>query len=642
MGLRIAFVLLTVLALAGCRDLDIPSSLNGRNPGPTLAFLSPQPLPDGGVPQMSLQGFVAVTAEDADGVASVDLSCEAGGNTGGLAHLTVEPFQSSVNFAPCRPPGTPNGTSIALTLTAVGTDSLGNSSSQAQNLQVLVDGTVAALTLDAPPRVAPSQAFDLFVDSDLPLLSPPSVEVDSVPAVFIGSDISPGKNHYQFHVAQAPPLGADRVPSGPVPLNILEETERALGVHVEAKAATGNTSELTGQIILARVLWDRALPVPALAGAAESTLVPTATSTGVVVPIQVPSGWEPVFLDLADGAPSFIPSASIPLAFLPRGINGLGQPIYNSRSGTPWKTRIFDMPSGATVRDAQVLLSSARPLGRVGGFACEETMSATTVCPATATMVTCIGPTSEVQISAGIVAYNTSTAPYMAASNNVLLVGGLTTPVCAANQSIRLFDLSNATAPASYAFGPFLRTFGVGDGSFFGAFQDTFGTEIRQFNASNGSIQNTTTGPPTLPGLGLLFNYTELLLARPDGSIVAYKSNPPYTYFGAWNVAAGTVSPLTNIPITLEFGFTPSRVQENAILASNGDIYLLLRRYGVASGERVAVLRLDSNLQARWLYLYPRNDPGTNAYDFHLAVDDVNGRIYLVDGSNGYAVALAR
>jgi hypothetical protein len=285
----------------------------------------------------------------------------------------------------------------------------------------------------------------------------------------------------------------------------------------------------------------------------------------------------------------------------------------------------------------------------VGNFACEETMSQNGTAPCSPRAVTCIGPSSEVQIATASVAYNTGTGfPYMVGSKNMLLVGGLTGSQCAAGPvpTVRLFDVSNATAPAAYTdintFDAFQRAFSVGDGSFFGVFQDTFGTEIRQFDASNPTIVMTTTGPPALPGLGLLFNYTELLVARADGSIVAYKSDPPYTYFGAWNVAAGTVTSLTHVPITLELGFTPPRTQVNAVLDSHGDIYLLLRRYGVASGQRVAVLRLDSALQARWLYLYPRDDPGTNAYDFQLAVDDTNGRIYLVDGANGYALALAR
>ena len=67
-----------------------------------------------------------------------------------------------------------------------------------------------------------------------------------------------------------------------------------------------------------------------------------------------------------------------------------------------------------------------------------------------------------------------------------------------------------------------------------------------------------------------------------------------------------------------------------------------MRRGQPATSDRVTVLRLDANLQPRWIYIYPRPDTGGSGLDFHIALDQNLGIVYLVDGTNGHALALSR
>src|SRR5689334_22436361 len=89
-----------VLLLAGCRDLSY-SSADGGGPGPSIAFISPQPNDT-----VRLNHAVDLDVEDSNGIRRVTLLCE----TVPVASWTSAPFTGTVDFSPCRIAGKPTGT----------------------------------------------------------------------------------------------------------------------------------------------------------------------------------------------------------------------------------------------------------------------------------------------------------------------------------------------------------------------------------------------------------------------------------------------------------------------------------------------------------------------------------------------------
>ncbi|MFN0062988.1 MAG: hypothetical protein ACKVPX_10780 [Myxococcaceae bacterium] len=649
------FCLALVALLTGCRDLALPSG-EAENPGPTVRFVSPVSLTDGGIPEIGLTGFVSLVADDADGVSEVSLSCDVGGGSSLLLQWTSPPYQSLVNFTPCRGPGD-SSTTLTLTLRATGRDALQNVSEQVRTVQVRVNAEVATLAMDAPARVAPGRAFDLTVTSDRPLQGPPVVLLEGTPATLLGQVADGGQPAYTYRSGTAPQLGADRWDGGlPVPFAVLAEVERPMSVLVEARALSGNLSQLAGQVLVSRELWQRPLPaVQELQPGSGNAWMPTVANGGLQIPMQLQrsTGWEPAFFGAGDGNISLLTGTFDTLNA--RGLTPSGHwALSNSGGVAPIGSQVNAAPSGTLLRQqtggTAVLRTTNRPMFKAGKYACEESLSYT-VCPASATRyLACIAHDGEISVPAGTAAFLNSNPPDVATSAHAaaLWLGDF----CSTPGLDNYIVVLNTNGTGSFRFMPtdiavdwINRLLPLGDGSFFSVYSDvgaTYQPYVLRFDV-NTTAYGTRRPLPTWTGMNQM-TAAEVLLARQDGVLLGYRTTPPFTRFGLWSHTTGALLRETEIASSFNLGVTTRRVPEQQYaLDENQNAYLLMRRFGISSGIRVAVISLDSQANPRWVYQYQRNDPGTSGDEaFRLVYDAASGQVYLTDAVNGFVIALAK
>ncbi|HET9451106.1 MAG TPA: hypothetical protein VFO83_09505, partial [Aggregicoccus sp.] len=409
-------------ALGGCRDLDVPPP--GPGVAPQVRFVSPDVSSASGS-RVAQTLPVTLEALDANGIRSLTLSCGATP----LFSWTAAPFIATVDLRPCT--GAPDGGTglVAVTLVARAVDATGMEGSA--TVEVQVDASAPSVSLVLPERVAPGLPFSVLVKSDRPLAGVPLVSVEGVAVEARALDAST----FSATVAKAPGLGVDTwTGTGPPPLSVLEEVERALDVAVEARGLNGNPApRVVTRTFVSRIAWERSIPGVALGRGVDGVplpQLPVATAAGLVLPVVGPpsqrlSSWLPVQLRAAGGEARTLPPEVTAGGYGGLGIDALGRVLLAGPAGAG---RYYDFDSGAIELPAASgpYDSGATPVA-VGDELCLTRLTADAC---TGLELRCVRPDGQVRPSVLRAQTHMAAPQAMVASGSQVLVLGAVGPTC--------------------------------------------------------------------------------------------------------------------------------------------------------------------------------------------------------------------
>jgi len=326
------FLVLAGALLTGCFDLDLPNLPPDGGVGPSLTIQVPQP-----GQTIALNSPVAVEAASVNGVAAVTVTCGATPSTG-VFTWNVPPYSGIVDFTRCTLVTTNSGDGGVgqLQLTFIGVDTLGHVSTKSFN--VVLDTSAATLSAVLPERVVPGSPLQLRVGSDRPLALPPTVRLAGREADGIQQVPNPdgGAPFYNVTFARTPGIGIDTYGGDPynVPFEVLSDVEHGVSLTVDAKATNGNASHIEQNVLLSRVLWDRAVPGRIALAAANPVATPQGIQVGLATVDTNPdanSEWLPGFFRSADGT-------YVPFEF--SNVRILGSGLTFVTSGPPMQQQV--------------------------------------------------------------------------------------------------------------------------------------------------------------------------------------------------------------------------------------------------------------------------------------------------------------
>ena len=326
------FLVLAGALLTGCFDLDLPNLPPDGGVGPSLTIQVPQP-----GQTIALNSPVAVEAASVNGVAAVTVTCGAAPSTG-VFTWNVPPYSGIVDFTRCTLVTTAaaDGGAGQLQLTFIGVDTLGHVSTKSFN--VVLDTSAATLSAVLPERVVPGSPLQLRVGSDRPLALPPTVRLAGREADGIQQVPNPdgGAPFYNVTFARTPGIGIDTYGGDPynVPFEVLSDVEHGVSLTVDAKATNGNASHIEQNVLLSRVLWDRAVPGRIALAAANPVATPQGIQVGLATVDTNPdanSEWLPGFFRSGDGT-------YVPFEF--SNVRILGSGLTFVTSGPPMQQQV--------------------------------------------------------------------------------------------------------------------------------------------------------------------------------------------------------------------------------------------------------------------------------------------------------------
>jgi hypothetical protein len=344
------FLVLAGALLTGCFDLDLPNLPPDGGVGPTLTIQVPQP-----GQTIALNSPVAVEAASVNGVAAVTVTCGATPSTG-VFTWNVAPYSGIVDFTRCTlvTSGAGDGGVGQLQLTFIGVDTLGHVSTK--SFTVFLDTSTATLSAVLPERVVPRSPLQLTVGSDRPLALPPTVRLAGREADGIQQVPNPdgGAPFYEVTFAQTPGIGIDTYGGDlyNVPFEVLSDVEHGVSLTVDAKATNGNASHIEQNVLLSRVLWDRAVPGRIALLAANPVATPQGIQVGLATVDTNPnanSEWLPGFFRSDDGT-------YVPFEF--SNVRILGPGLSFVTSGPPMQQQ--------AVCIAQALVAQGLPVSDAG------------------------------------------------------------------------------------------------------------------------------------------------------------------------------------------------------------------------------------------------------------------------------------
>jgi hypothetical protein len=635
---------LALVALAGCRNLDLPDVSDGGVP-PTLRVAAPAPNA-----RVSLQTLVSVESASVEGVASVVVSC--GSDT--LAGWAQPPFSGLVDLTRCQVAGLASDAGpglVSITLTITSLSRTGRSTSV--DVPVLLDRRVPALQVTYPPQAAPGSPIDVLVQPSEPLAAPPSVQIDGLTPdrVDVVADGGPLPG-YLARFARLPGLGTDTYDGGqPIPIEVLSQTERAAHVRVDATSAgNGNSAHLDLSLLLSRVTWDR--PAPGRLALPASDAV--ATAAGVQLPLAtddlVPtpgSRWIPGLLAAADGTfrpfdPALLPGG-LDGGYRALGFSAGGSTVFASASSALW------FPPAPTAAPAPVAFpaGAGTPLGRVGdATVCLPpvvggTPSGSCFLAGATETLTCATSGGQLSFQSGFAfaplappvpggTLGSGSIALIPAAAGCSLPWGLGTP-----SGSLVFGSSADPDRPGCTLDSVRQAFAVGDGSFVVAFAGSCGG-LPDFPVVRLSATGTILTGYVVPRTAAAPTALQGVAALPDGSWVTLRNAPPYTVLEQW--APGGTAPSARADIAGLYALVPGAspvTPRNAVVRSDGALTVLLS--GGPNGSAVA--HFAPGLVPRWLYFYPRTlVPSVDGPQLLGTPNSLT--VYLLDPRNQRALAL--
>ncbi|MBX5482409.1 MAG: hypothetical protein IRZ16_11325 [Myxococcaceae bacterium] len=606
-ALVVAATFAVVSSFTGCRDLTYREP-EAENTPPVVAFTSPH---DGDV--LPLWWHVALSAEDADGLAAATLSC----NGTVLFQWVRPPYEAELELSRCLPPNAAAAADV--TLDAVVADGLGMVSAPV-SVTVQVDPSLPKVVAQVPSRVAPGATVSFPMAAESPLGALPVVMVDGNPASVTGDAALQNFTVSFTAPAIAPPGGSS--------VEDFYLTEHQASVEIVAAAPNGNEVRLTRPLVVSRVLWERPIPGYLVSEAGrtdEQNFVPRSTPDGLWLALapEGETGWTPAFLR-ADG--TFV-TPTLPSGATARGFSHDGRVLVDDPTGSQ---TLAVSPDGVTEAGAHLPDGA---LMRFSDKTCVQTWVSSGSCPLnSAGTFTCI-PSSATPPPAFIFdRWTGGVAQHVVQSGETFLAFDFVDPLgfCVPD------TFSFVTAGAS--------TTDVGEWGVTGpsGAQVTraipFGTSGAFFVQEEGTGVRVEGGQPTAtyPSLGKV-PPGQILAGRDNGEVIVVTAANGHTNFSAVTPTNQTIP--VQIPGTFPLApwpelsgqadwTTPSNV---VALPDGGFVYLAHPHpYGLA------VVAIDANLQLEWVYPYPRP-----SYSGMLVHDVPESPLYLVDFTNSYVVALA-
>ncbi len=648
------WLLLAVLAVSACRDLDYPEGDEVENQPPEVAFLSPA---SGEV--VTLSPIISLDVRDPNGIADVTLYC------GGVPIFvwTAPPYLGNVDLGSCAGTTNPQGEKEIL-IRAVARDLLGLSTTPGPEQLVKVDLTVAQLSVTAPGRAAPNGRLELRIQSDRPLGAFPSVRIGSLVAVV--NQRGTTLTDFDAVFASLPGLGTDLYDGGTteIPLEVLEEVERPLLVEVEGHATSGNVTRVVLQVLLSRIAWMRALPVsyPGPTGVFR-TAYPTATDQGLVIPAprnpESPSTgeWLPIRMNQADGRfVPFNPNAILDGGFAPQEMDALGRILmFGSDEAGLQRYLYVDPATEQVLSSGEYPVDGIFPLHRVGDILCTSREDGGFCSGTTNRNITCLTPTGPLDSPAantsGDFTYGQG-AESVTSGDTVAVTGYFT---CSTDPSPIL--LANAVTPSAVTVLPHqLAGSTVGDVSVSrmvplsgGAFATSLRITSRNANETWVLNPDGTRGAAFLSGeaatrfgadptLGVDPQF--IVSAGADGSLVTLRNNFHLTVLEQW--FPGEPTPRASIRLLGYYRQAADTNQvQNVVRGADGSmiVQLVVATDSGASPKPFGgdlILGIDPQFRARWLY---RPDAFSSGSLYGNATSPV---VYYLDTGGQRVTALTR
>lgn len=650
------WLLCGVLALAGCRNVDLPNAdqLNladgGRKPDLALNFS------DGMA--VGTSALLTFTAESLVGISHVTVTCGGGGIE--LADWTAPPFQGQVDLSSCLPFGAPTDAGegiVDLTLVATAFDQHGNQNPVTFHLRV--DASLPVLTTDLPERIRPGRPLDFTLTSSVPLAATPSVTIAELPVEF--PDAGSGRV-FHGHLAQTPKLGIDALDGGAVTLDALQDVEHTVLVKADGVGLNGNHGKLTQQIQLTRVLWDKPLPAPLFTrpGTHEPQPVdaPTPIFQGLVVPVVGQLGtatdFNPVIFTADSGSATLI-APILDGGWLGKQLDEAGWvfALGDGQRGVHGTAFINPQDAGVAVMVGDGGVPVPWPTTRVGGQLCGLTpgncqnQSATLNCMDhqggfSSTEAGALGPALPDPWDGGVLETLAATSGgnaffggYEDCSN-----GSSTFAVSTPDGGFHIASGAFVDPSAgSCAYDHLFPVIPTGDGEFVlvsdwlcpsqyipsVALIDELAQQVGSY-----SVRSPWYGD-TKGILGTWGTEHDLMVLESSLSGTAVNLYPP---------DGGNPSPAAVVPGVYGYPSAPDNFDARYALprdvVKGTDGVALLAGLG---DYTVAVIRLGPDLSPRWVYRYPWFAlPGS----LHLYSYDEDGPLYLVDAFNQRVVAIER
>ena len=592
----------------GCRDLSYREP-GAENLAPRVGFVG---LSDSD--SLSMRPRIEISAEDADGVATVSLSC--GVNEGGpfipLVSWNAAPWAAEVPLSNCIAGATLDSDGNArVTLVARATDLLGATGSA--SLTVSVNPRVPSVIVNAPSRVRPGATFTVTLTSSEQLASPPSLLVDGAPIAVTAL----GEDPVYAAEVTAPQVGTG-IPGLPEDLATLEDIERTLTLDITAIGEQGNRVDLRREVKVSRLLWERQIPARLLQFERGSRpILPRPSASGLWVPIDIeftpqgPSGWRPAFLRASDG------HFTAPLVGAHVGIDFTagGPPLLEDPESV--LTRMVDEHGEQLAEWKEVIPFEA--LFHFPDRTCvvEDTRGQCFQAPVS---LRCYGPGSQVQNTSPFEVSTGSSPNWVATSGEVAVGLELYALGCAAPDMNTILWATPTTGSALGTIpgvGAFERLLPAGDsGHFFVAFVDAAGGS-RQV----GRIQFGQYTPlPITP-------QHALIAARDDGTLLEVETRADVTVLSSLEPTGESTS--QTLPIRLEPVGVDSVLPQNVVVFPDGRFAFVAR----ASDYSRVIVAVDEDLTPRWIFRHARPTATT-----HL-VRSGDGPLFFVDVENDYVAA---
>lgn len=653
MAPTVARGLLALLAasgtLFGCHDLTLPAAGVDAGRGPDVDIQ--QPVANDANHPLLLSSRVLIVANDADGVASVELFC----GTAQIATLRAAPFDSLVDFSGCRPfvtAAVAPATLPTLDLDVIATDTLGHQSRAAAH--VYFDARSPVLTTNLPPFVSPGGTLRFRVASAIALDGPPSARVGGgLATVLEAGDSDP--THPTFEISQTglPQIGVDALaPGTPLTYEALVETSKTLPVILQATGSNGNVARLELSTELSRVRFDQPVPgiIPAVPAVTPEVHYrnPVAFARGLSLPLLLsPSSvtqFVPAFFG-SDGHyepfsdPNVINvSGNTPLALISTGamVSSFFQTLVQvidfspaGDGGSTVSTHVTFDPAGT----ASAVLTEGgfcALLGSGGGTCVDELRcfygdGGSNVADAPADCRPLAG-TLAVPSGAAVLSLktlNAKGAPFwdVGIAGQSLVIGPSTG-----------FTLSGGTC----GFSSVERVQPTGEGSFAMALvgNSALGAPCRGFFLMDSAGKFTASYAVPYDTVGANWR---VVTALRDRSLVTFRYDSGNTVLERWSPDATKPDKAAIIPGLLS-EFETGAVVWHTSASSYADGSFVVTFVAGVNVFRQAVLSMNAAFEPRYLYFYPRLTV-SNPY---LAAAEASELVYFVDVGNGHVLGLSR